>query len=252
MYYYQTGEAKPTAQITKQKSRLKIYKNNVYLNDNDNFEIELYNPTSKSILCKIKLNGEYISNSGIVLRPAERVFLDRFIGENRKFLFSTYSVSDTKKNRSIIERNGEVKVEFFNEQQFTTRSFTTLGGVITLPSTSPYYCTTTTGSNSIPSSYTFIGSSLTSSNVVSNHVSNESNNKKGVLTGRVQKGEKSNQSFTDVFMNFERYSFHTVEYQILPKENKPIESNEIRNYCPNCGKKMKKEYKYCPVCGEKQ
>jgi hypothetical protein len=243
--YYQTAEANPTAQITKQKSRLKVYKNNVYLNDNDNFEIELYNPTSKSILCKIKLNGEYISNSGIVLRPAERVFLDRFINENSKFLFSTYNVSDTKKNRSIIEHNGAVEVDFFRESQISTSTGTYwLTNNISTPTITPYNYYTTT-SNQSPS---FIGSTLTSSVSSSNNVNLRGN----ILTGRVQKGEKSTQNFTNTHQNFDFFSFHTIKYKILPKENKPIESHEIRSYCTNCGTKMKKGYKFCPTCGEKQ
>jgi hypothetical protein len=58
---YTTTVGKPTAHITKKKSRLKVYNGlNVFLNDKDNFEFEIHNPTNKTILAKIKLNGDYI------------------------------------------------------------------------------------------------------------------------------------------------------------------------------------------------
>ena len=75
---YATQVGKPTAHITKKKSRLKVYNgHSVFLNDKDNFEFEIHNPKQKSVLVKIKLNGEYISTSGVVLRPGQRVFLER-------------------------------------------------------------------------------------------------------------------------------------------------------------------------------
>jgi hypothetical protein len=77
---YATQVGKPTAHITNKKSRLKVYNGHlVFLNDKDNFEFELHNPKQKSVLVKIKLNGEYISTSGIVLKPGQRVFLERFL-----------------------------------------------------------------------------------------------------------------------------------------------------------------------------
>ena len=73
---YTTAVSKPNAHITKKKSRLKIYNGHVvFMEDKDNFEFEIHNPTTKTVLCKIKLNGDYISQSGLVLRPCERIFL---------------------------------------------------------------------------------------------------------------------------------------------------------------------------------
>ena len=115
---YATQVSNPTAHITKKKSRLKVYNGNVvFLNDKDNFEFEIHNPKNKTVLCKIKLNGEYISTSGVVLRPGQRVFLERFLDSNNKFEFSTYDVKDTSENRSAIDLNGDVLVEFYDEQE---------------------------------------------------------------------------------------------------------------------------------------
>jgi hypothetical protein len=58
----------------------------VYLNNGDEFEIELFNPTISKVMAKIDLNGISIG-PGVVLRPGERVFLERYINEAKKFLF---------------------------------------------------------------------------------------------------------------------------------------------------------------------
>ena len=124
---YATQVGKPTAHITKKKSRLKVYNGHVvFLNDKDNFEFEIHNPKNKTVLCKIKLNGEYISTGGIVLKPGQRVFLERFLDSNNKFEFSTYKVKDTSENRSAIDLNGDVLIEFYDEQQVVNNFY--LGG----------------------------------------------------------------------------------------------------------------------------
>lgn len=56
------------------------------------FELELFNPKQTTILAKIKINGSYIGGGGIVLRPGERVFLERYLDDAKKFLFETYNV----------------------------------------------------------------------------------------------------------------------------------------------------------------
>jgi hypothetical protein len=237
MFHSKSVEANPIAHITKNKSRLKVYnETNIYLNDKDNFEIEIFNPTKSPILCKIKLNGNYISNSGIVLRPAERVFLDRFIDSNGKFLFNTYEVNDTPQNKSAIEFNGNVSIEFFKEHSpvFLLGTLSTTAGTYYPPiyNTSTSWVTDT-------SNITNYSSTITSSLSTS------------IETGRIEKGGKSDQKFSNVSMDFESFSFHTIKYKILPKSNKNVTMNEIRNYCSECGRKLKKEYKFCPSCGHK-
>jgi len=83
-------------------------------------------PPTKVFIAKISLNGNRISNSGVVLKPGQRVFLERYLDEDRKFLFETYEVSDSKTNQRAIENNGLVIVEFFNKMLFT--NYGHLGG----------------------------------------------------------------------------------------------------------------------------
>ena len=271
---YTTTVGKPTAHITKKKSRLKVYNgHNVFLNDKDNFEFEIHNPTNKTVLAKIKLNGEYISTSGIVIRPGQRVFLERFLDTNNKFEFSTYKVNNTSENRSAIDLNGDVLIEFYDEQIITNHLHLSGGnwgsGWTTINTGSPYwggvtYTTnsaglsgtcgvgTMTSTSSFYSSTTPQGPNLRSlKSMVKSEVTMDGLTDKKIETGRVEKGEKSNQSFSNSYQQFNYHTSHTVKFKILPLSTKNISVEEIRQYCTECGTKLKKNYKFCPSCGTK-
>jgi hypothetical protein len=277
---YATQVGKPTAHITKKKSRLKVYNGHiVFLNDKDNFEFEIHNPKQKSVLCKIKLNGEYISTSGIVLRPGHRVFLERFLDSNNKFEFSTYKVKDTSENRSAIDLNGDVLVEFYDEQEisnnFLISNRTNYGSGIVYGSRSndyiPQFGTTisTTGGltygtttlsicNSSNSTYTssvtpntFRSKFDTSKTLLSGKPNSLKKKSKSIETGRIEKGEQSNQNFTNSYEQFNYHTSHTIKLKIQPTSTKNISVEEIRQYCTECGTKTKKNYKFCPSCGNK-
>lgn len=114
-----SGDKSPTANLAINRSRVKKYGKNdsipsYYLEKGQEFQIELYNPTQDKVLTTIKLNNTAISG-GLVLRPGERVFLDRFLDTNKKFLFDTYTVENTKSSKKAIEPNGDVEIAFFKE-----------------------------------------------------------------------------------------------------------------------------------------
>ena len=246
MYYTTIKVGKPTAHITKKKSRLKVYNGHVvFLNDKDNFEFEIHNPTQKSILCKIKLNGEYISTSGIVIKPGQRVFLERFFDTNNKFEFSTYEVKDTSANRTAIDLNGDVRIEFYNEQTYQPNygSTLTLGNYVNTFTGLPYYVNPTFTTSNSNGNMTF-----TSSNSIGVNTSYLSNT---IETGRVEKGDKSNQQFTNSYQNFEYNVSHQISLKILPLDNKNKTTDDIKHYCTECGSKAKKSHKFCPSCGNK-
>lgn len=107
----------PTANIAVSKSRVKLYTNKgqmptYYLQKGQEFQIELFNPTTDDILAKIYLNNKIISQGGLVLRPGQRVFLERFLDTNAKFLFDTYEVSGSDEVKAAIRENGDFRVEF--------------------------------------------------------------------------------------------------------------------------------------------
>lgn len=112
----------PTANIAVNKSRLKVYNKKgdmptYYLQKGQEFQIELFNPTTDTILAKITLNGNVISQGGLVLNPGQRVFLDRYLDVAKKFMFDTYEVSNTQEVREAIANNGDFKVQFYRESK---------------------------------------------------------------------------------------------------------------------------------------
>jgi len=279
--YYSTPSvtSQCTANITKNRNRSKIYENSVYLKDGENFEIELFNPSTVRVLTKITINGKQISTSGIVLKPGERVYLERFIDSNNKFVFDTYDVEKSNEALNAIVDNGLIKVEFFEEnfsgssitlQGSTGSTWTTLGNYSygvqgTIGNTGPYgisgvtttnlsYCsdnsTPTNSFGGTTMNNIFVTTSMINESIKGSNASNSES--KSIETGRIEKGEKSDQSFTTTNGNFNYFPSTTISYRLLPTSQKPIETSEIRNYCTGCGSRIKKSgWKFCPSCGEK-
>jgi hypothetical protein len=265
-----TGFAVPQSFITKGKQRLKQHVDTVYLNNGDEFEIELYNPTQNKVLAKIEMNGKSIGN-GIILRPGERVFLERYLDEAKKFLFETYAVDGNNKEvKSAIANNGDVTVKFYNEDILPSRTFYGSGNTLTInnPSwnvnhTTPFTYTThnTLGGMSIPthgtftttSTNAFYNSSLTSgSSTFSTSGTVLRNTPKSVETGRVEKGTNSSQSFTYDNSSFYTFPFQTNWWKIKPQSTRPLVIEDLVVYCTECGAKRKKDnHKFCPHCGTK-
>jgi hypothetical protein len=110
----------PSANLAVNKSRVKLYNKQgdlptYYLQKGQEFQIELFNPTTETVLAKITLNGNVISQGGLVLNPGQRVFLDRYLDVAKKFLFDTYEVANTQEVKEAIVNNGDFKVEFYRE-----------------------------------------------------------------------------------------------------------------------------------------
>ena len=257
---YATQVGKPTAHITKKKSRLKVYNGHlVFLNDKDNFEFELHNPKQKSVLVKVKLNGEYISTSGIVLKPGQRVFLERFLDSNNKFEFSTYKVKDTSENRSAIDLNGDVRIEFYDEQtsrnNFAISSGTIYGNGLVYGSSTggyvPHFGTTISTTGGVGYSTTTSTYNTSNATFTSSVDMNVLSSKKSIETGIVEKGNESNQSFTNSYQDFNYYTSHEVNFKIQPSSTKNKTTEDIIQYCTECGTKTKTNFKFCPSCGNK-
>jgi hypothetical protein len=243
--------------ITKGKQRIKQFGSNVYLNNNDTFEIELFNPNQKQILAKIKLNGSYISGGGIVLRPGERVFLERFLDENKKFVFSTYSINgDSKEAKKAIELNGKVDIEFYAEYEpiYYTNSFWFSSGTTQITGTNfnnTLTCGTTANTFTNDASTKSLSFEPTSFKQPLRDDIRKRSLSKEIETGRVEKGETSNQQMKYVNATFNTYSFSIISWQIKPNSQKPYTASDIvKKYCTECGAKIKKDtFKFCPNCG---
>jgi hypothetical protein len=266
----------PTANICINKSRVKIYDMEtdpkIYLTKQTEFQIELYNPTSDVILAKIKLNGKEISQGGLVLRPAERVFLERYIDVASKFKFDTYEVANTSKSIKAIEDNGDFSVEFYKEwipryypinRTYTSNPLHINGSNANyLNSTNigtPLYGNisyTTTTNASFGSTISNYNSTLTSTSSLGSTLSRSAEpikSLKTIETGRVEEGSSSNQKLKSVNKTFELYPFHSLEYKLLPISQKinTVDTINVKRYCTKCGRKYGKTDNFCGGCGNK-
>jgi DNA-directed RNA polymerase subunit M/transcription elongation factor TFIIS len=258
MYYQQTDD-KPCAYITKNKQRIKQFGQNVYLKDGSEFEIELYNPSRNTVLSKIKINGNFISGGGIILRPGERVFLERYLDVRRKFKFETYSVDSTNETMNAIANNGDVEILFYEEEDIIdvrlnshpwTNDYTYINRDINTGGSYPRYGVTFTTSNTVINSAD-ANINLTSLNTSNDTVSRRLTKKsKSIETGRVEKGSSSNQEFNSVSKNFNSWTVSTSVWKILPESQRPVEKRDLIEKCPKCSTKVKKSsWKFCPECG---
>jgi hypothetical protein len=241
----------------------------VYLKDKTEFSIELYNPNSFTVVAKISFNGKNCNGSGIILRPAERIFVERYLDSDNKFIFSTYEVeSNDDEVRKAIEDNGKIEISFYKEKN--AMYFYDDGLRINIPwGTTPLrnvpwvettYSYNTYGSASDAASLHSKGCCNGDCDGINGAWSSanyalgiEPNNCK-IETGRIEKGKKSNQKFENRDIDIEYMPFFKSTIKILPESQKMYSSKDImsiRTYCPECGRKLKSTYKYCPFCGTK-
>ena len=281
--YYQTKTGTPCAYISKDRKRLKQFGQTVYLNNGDEFQLELYNPSSTTVLAKIKLDGSYISGGGIVLKPGQRVFLERYLDDARKFKFETYEVDGTSNEvLDAIAGNGDVVIDFFDEYKqpvwnnnityggsfggpvhtYYNNPYTVNGGSPTFTTTSVNYSSTNTAGinlNTTSISNTFAGPNIRSKRGILKSKGNSRSevtmdmlSMDSIETGRVEKGGSSDQSFKTVDKTFNHHTCATSIWKILPVSQKVYEKQDLKVYCTNCGKKRKKDSdKFCSSCGNK-
>jgi hypothetical protein len=275
-YVVNSGTESPQAWVAIKRNRQKIYnrqgKTQVYLKDGQEFQIELFNPTQTRYLVKFKINGNYQADRGLILNPGQRYFLDRFIDDDKKLAFSTYEVEDTKAAKKAIEKNGLLEVEFYAET-FLHGNIISYPRIYNTPNWSQPIWTTNPStfwygtSNGISnnaggsSTLTLAGSTINNVSYTSGTVncgttytstSNYSSvvNDASIETGRVEKGEKSDQLFEQGYGTFGSWASYTTTVQIIPLSQKPAEAQEIRSYCTGCGSRIKKQtWKFCPNCG---
>lgn len=232
------------------RGRKSIKQNNVYLNDKEEFLIELYNPLQQPVLTEIKLNGNSISTSGLVLNPGQRYYLDCFIDDNKKFIFNTYDVDDSNETANATEKNGLLEVFFYKESvvnlsnwnRYNPITRTIYGGTVVFPyggaicggsfgGPTYYYGNGILGHGSTcgVSSVTTTGTSVNMGNstFTSSACVNNSLNTSSIETGRVGKGDKSCQKFETVDMNFDSYHISSTILKLLPNSRKPVETKEI-------------------------
>lgn len=254
-----------TAHITTSRNRSKVYGNSVYFKDGQRFEIELFNPNTIPYLAKININGKPISTSGIVLKPGQRVYLERFIDSNNKFVFETYEIEKNNEAPNAVINNGLVEISFHQEQtisgyfsSYNTFTTSTPGTTYCTNNPDTYFTSTgivgNTGNSGITGNamdLSYGGSTISNTSSFTSSFMNDSNTKglnASIETGRLEKGE----SFIQTTGNFSPFPTFSISYRLTPESEKPVEIEKLRNYCTGCGNRIKKDtWKFCPSCGEK-
>jgi hypothetical protein len=135
------SSSKPGAWIVNpnDKGRKSIKSGKVFLNDGDEFEIELFNPLTVSVLSDIKLNGQSISKTGLIVKPGQRIFLDCFIDDKRKFIFKTYEIDGSQESIDATQNNGLLEVFFYKEDLITLDNWRTRFDTFIVERWYPFY-----------------------------------------------------------------------------------------------------------------
>lgn len=246
--------------VTSNRNRIKQYESSVYLKDGQQFELEIFNPHQCKVLAKISINGKEISQAGLVIRPGQRIYLERYLDIAKKFKFETYEVEDSDQAKEAIAKNGEVKVEFYYEQNLrgnywygnsmTINSNNWSGSPTTTINPNTFF--TTTGTSQLGSAISYTSNNTGTISYGGTTVNNMSvPDARSLETGRVEEGSNSKQKFSEENGSYNYWVNETVIIKLLPLSKKPVEVAEIRNYCGGCGSRVKKSsWKFCPSCGE--
>ena len=283
------------AKVAVNKSLLKEYNNSeqservVYLNNGDDFQIQLFNPERMTIGAEVYVNGDKLSGI-LVLNPGERIWLERFTDRSVKFKFSTYNVEDgySEEVQNAIVDNGVITVKFFKERKknywwyyddtsnnikvsyndlvYTTSIDTALKCRNDISMVNSF-ATNSAMNNLLKPESTYSKEctcKLTSeADSISSYSCGSSMNEKSfkdsygnynlsntIETGRISEGGYSSQKFNNVNIDFEYYPFKTEVIKILPVSRKPYNSSDLNKiYCTECGRKLNPKYKFCPYCG---
>ena len=269
----------PLAKIAVNKSLLKEYSNSeyarvVYMKNNSEFQIQIFNPYDYTIGADISINGKRMSNR-IIIKPGQRIWLERYIDEPRKFLFSTYEVENTGEARHAIRNNGLINISFYKEKPYvepvhiykSEPTWYNYGPTVLynncLDSEVNFCSSVTKGLGDIATTATAATAATYSADSIQGtrsrsmaklgldaELDGARNINATIETGRIEKGSHSNQEFENVFIDFEYCSFALETIQILPESQKPYTDKDLKKvYCVNCGRKLNTKYKFCPYCG---
>ena len=217
-------KTKPSAWIVtpNDKGRKSIKSGKVFLKDKEEFEIELFNPLTVSVLADIKLNGQSVSKTGLVVKPGQRVYLDCFIDDRKKFKFSTYEIENSSEALDATQNNGVLEVFFYKEDVITLNNWQRRFDRIIVEKHYPYnpypYNPYTIYGSSGVSTFTTNGSNALGTTTTSN-VYNSSNNINCSYTSHVDLPNLNVAGSNNIASTI---------IQILPESRKPAEIKQIK------------------------
>lgn len=221
----------------------------IYMEDGDNFEFLLHNPSTVSVGALIYVNNQKMSNVYLIINPGQSYWLDCNPDNKRKFHFTEYSVKNTKQNQEAIADNGLIRVEFYDEKISQYQHWR--NPIMSEPGWTGYF-------ENQPDTYKYNTDYMSSTGNLMNMKDNLSNvygevccnYSNDINTGRIDYAGKSNQHFETLEIDLNVYPSHTYYYKIFPKNNK-VHTSDIKQYCTGCGRKRKKNENFCPSCGNK-
>lgn len=258
--------SKPSVNLLIHNNQLKRYNNNTfYLKDKTEFSLMFTNSNQCKIACELIFNGKIQANR-LVLLPNSTVKLDRYLDDNKKFVFDVYQVDNNEVVKTIIKDNGTLRIRFFAENApIVTQQ------IWNSTTVNSNYCANTAiprgSSNDIVNEFNVQCSGEScDSNFLSVDQPRGTVNYSGkvkvksassqIETGRIAAGMESNQSFNTDYSTYNTFSFGFIDFNLLPVSKEPkSESKNIvfnsRVYCTNCGKRLKSSWAHCPQCGQK-
>jgi hypothetical protein len=202
------------------RGRKSIKSNNIYLKDGEEFQLEIWNPLNKSILVDIHINGDSISDNGLVIRPGQRIYLDCFPHNRKKFVFNTYEVDQNPESLEAIEKNGIIEAFFYKEDSVISEFKKIIKDLEKWVPTYLIYPT-------YPIYPIYPQVWYTNNTQLNSENYNQANYQTSYIeTGRVEGGDKSSQNFIEFEGDFQSSVLNVVKYKILPVSRKPIEIDD--------------------------
>lgn len=242
-------------------------KDTLYLNDGDYIQLKIKNPLPNRIGAKIKFN-EKKEKGFLVIDPYQEVIVERYLSDNNKIQFHVYDIENRKEVKKMIKKNGEIKISFFNEKNYTPNYTYTYN--YTSGTTYTYGLNSTSGTDGS----LYINDNTTNSSPLLGNYFNSSTTIDTIKTGRVGKGEQSDQIMLDTHFTMGD-KINEIKFNLLPysykKEESPklsdymnnekplyhesykqIDNNSVRIYCNNCGYRVRnRRWNFCPTCGNR-
>ena len=239
------SEKKSMMAIAVNKSICKEYSTSsnprvVYLENGTEFQIQLFNPHKFTIGAEIYINDEKLSNR-LVLKPGERVWLERYLDVKKKFKFSTYEVDSSAEAQNAIRNNGNIRIKFYDEYRYKVsyssydfdKFFKTDNNNYlnqkynhisndSVVNTVRSFCNSVVTNNSTPTMFKGdVNVNCATMDCYEVNPTSLTFSANTIETGLIEEGSHSNQKFQNDYTDFESWPFREEVIKILPASQKP-------------------------------
>ena len=220
--------------------------NTVFLENDTEFEIEIFNKSQRTVCPSLTINGETLSR-GPVIYNGQKFILKDFITDNRRFLFKVYQVDASDKDvKEAIKENGIISIEYYYEKSLERGNIKQdqkdsskeseaeqifNSDSETIEGKERSFAPKSADDTPEPDDYFFASPSEIDTNEE---------------TGKIMKGSPSGVTYNSVDIELDYNNFETQIIKLKPLSKKPKFIN-----CPKCQHESKVEANYCEECGYK-